>query len=574
MKTTRTSERRGTGTGHPRRSKATPGPGSESVPSPITRLQRLLLAVGVAAAAVVLFLFHAHTFWRYVNDDAYITFRYSRFVALGRGPYFNLGEHVEGYTSLLFMVLMIPVVSVAPTVVPTVAKMLGVISGCGALLTAAALGAMAATTASRRHLAAAVVVLAPALIAVSPSFAVNSTNGLETTTYGCLLALGIAATLWACDSRRWRGAGILLAASSLARPDAVAVIAAFWIALALTDRSDATRRQLALDLCLVGFAVIGQVTFRWLAYDHELLPNTYFAKAGGFWGVGAWQYVQDGALAPFGGAVAAVVGVIAAVALSPSRVVVPVAVAGVFGAALPIFVGIDWMPGQRLVMPYLPLVAVTVALGWLSLAAVVVRNSRRLGVLVVLIAGILWQRQADARAYVATFVNTRANGYEHGHRQLARWLGEHAAAGDAVALMDIGIIGYECIDQRILDITGLTDRFVAKSPGMFLDKQYDPAYVLDQRPRYIVLVLTAPGDPSVPVQKLDVTAWTRLERGIATASAFQQSYVHPTAIDVGSDQFWLDRMAGQLGARKIFLHEYPGLYYLLAVFERGPTDQR
>ncbi len=36
--------------------------------------------------------------------------------------------------------------------------------------------------------------------------------------------------------------------------------------------------------------------------------------------------------------------------------------------------------------------------------------------------------------------------------------------------MDIGIIGYECIDQRILDITGLTDRYIAQSPGEFLDK--------------------------------------------------------------------------------------------------------
>jgi hypothetical protein len=50
------------------------------------------------------------------------------------------------------------------------------------------------------------------------------------------------------------------------------------------------------------------------------------------------------------------------------------------------------------------------------------------------------------------------------------------------------------IDRRIPDITGLTDRHIATSPGRFLLKEYDPAYVLDRRPEWIVVVLTPASD--------------------------------------------------------------------------------
>ncbi len=40
-----------------------------------------------------------------IADDAYITYRYSRNLAEGHGPVWNLGERVEGYTCFLHMVL-------------------------------------------------------------------------------------------------------------------------------------------------------------------------------------------------------------------------------------------------------------------------------------------------------------------------------------------------------------------------------------------------------------------------------------------------------------------------------------
>jgi hypothetical protein len=70
---------------------------------------------------------------------------------------------------------------------------------------------------------------------------------------------------------------------------------------------------------------------------------------------------------------------------------------------------------------------------------------------------------------------------------LARWLDEKYDASTAVALMDVGIVGYYS-DLRVLDITGLTDITIARSPGRIMDRVYDAGHILDQEPAAIVLV--------------------------------------------------------------------------------------
>ena len=46
---------------------------------------------------------------RHTEDDAFITFRYSKHLAEGLGPVWNPGDSppVEGYTNFLWMVLMV-----------------------------------------------------------------------------------------------------------------------------------------------------------------------------------------------------------------------------------------------------------------------------------------------------------------------------------------------------------------------------------------------------------------------------------------------------------------------------------
>ena len=92
------------------------------------RLRRWWLVV-VVLIPVALFGIHASLFWSYINDDAFITFRYSRFLASGLGPYYNVGEHVEGYTNFLWMLLLEPVIQFGGADrVLLAAKLIGVVS--------------------------------------------------------------------------------------------------------------------------------------------------------------------------------------------------------------------------------------------------------------------------------------------------------------------------------------------------------------------------------------------------------------------------------------------------------------
>ena len=174
------------------------------------RVSRSSVGVAVALVAVLgLFLSHSLLFWPYVNDDAYITFRYSRFLALGRGPYFNAGEHVEGYTNFLLMALMAPLIALfGPEAAPLLAKAVGVGSAAASLALAFALSRRLALENPRlAPFADASGILAAGVLAVSPSLAVNSMSGLETTLFGALLIAGTWLGTQSMVSGRWRGAG-------------------------------------------------------------------------------------------------------------------------------------------------------------------------------------------------------------------------------------------------------------------------------------------------------------------------------------------------------------------------------
>ena len=543
-------------------------------------------------AVVGVYLTRCWLFWEYQNDDAFITFRYSRFLATGRGPFFNVGEQVEGYTNFLLMVMLAPVFRLGGEgAVPLVAKSIGMVGGVGSLLLTWALTRrLLEEHPTLAHSASLLGVGAAALVAASPAYALNSTSGLETTMFGFLLVLGVAAALRAEAQGRWCGAGFAFAAMLLTRPEGSFLFACAWLALAAASmlrsspvggdavavRRRSTRRRLLLDGTIVTAVFAAQLAFRMAVYEGEWLPNTYYAKSGGFWKIDAWSYVRPGIIEPFLGAVGVALAIPGA-ALTVRRVpeTLMLFVLAFAGAFLPFITGPGWMIGWRLSMPYLPLMACAVAVGWSAGFAQLLPRAASFVSLALfasaLVAGIA---QVPMHRDFAETIAVRASGYERGHRALAEWLrGGAADPGDRVALMDIGIIGYLCDEQVILDISGLTDRYIAKSEGSFLRKRYDPEYVLAKEPRFVVLAVTAPGwyyQP--PPEDTTFHFWTRVEGRLYRNEQFQARYVHRGEESSKADD-WRERLRKRMGAAEIFEHDYPGRYYLLLVFdaESAPT---
>ena len=59
---------------------------------------------GLLVLLSLTFLWALHN--RFIQDDAFISFRYARNLVDGHGLVFNPGERVEGYTNFLWTVLM------------------------------------------------------------------------------------------------------------------------------------------------------------------------------------------------------------------------------------------------------------------------------------------------------------------------------------------------------------------------------------------------------------------------------------------------------------------------------------
>jgi hypothetical protein len=535
------------------------------------RLRAALLGLLILLA---FFVFHAVRFAHYFNDDAYITFRYSRSLASGHGPYFNPGEHVEGYTNPLLMLLLAGIYRLGgPGALPGAAKGIGIVAGAGAVAVAFALG---------RRLAAelelppgwrdAAGLSAAAVLAASPGFAVNSVSGLETVPFALLIAAGALAGVAAVDGR-WRGSGLLFAAAYLMRPDGVVAFALFWLgraAAGLARRERQMIRPLFIDAAVVTAVVGLHLGARYVLYDHEWLPNTYYAKLGGSRERTGWQYVVDGAALPFGGWALLLVG-LCGLARTRGRAwtaVAPAVALAAGGTLLPAVLGADWMAGYRFLVHYLPVLASVFGAGVATLAAMLPLRSRVAPGLAVLAAlALCWFAQDGIRRTLWEATRLRAVGYETGHRALASWLRAHAGPGETVALMDIGLVGYDCPELRVLDLTGLTDRTIAKSPGTFLSKRYDPELVLGRKPEYIVLVLVAPGRSYAPPPgPLPFRPFTTGEASIARAPEFQARYARPRPAPEDAD--WHDAEAARIGAERIFEHGHPGQYYLLALYRR------
>jgi arabinofuranosyltransferase len=218
---------------------------------------------------------HAFRYY-FLCDDAYISFRYARNLALGRGLVFNPGEHVEGYTSFLWT-LQLALGEVLHLSSETLAPALGVGYTVGAMVVC--VGLVRRNDSPRRGVALFVML---ALLACNRTWAVWTTGGLETRSFTFYVLLSIYSVWRALEhpepaaSERWLVATSLsLSAATLSRPDAQIFVPLF-VALVLLHPSRTMRRVVATTAPLV--VVVG-LHYVWRKHYYGYwLPNTYYAK--------------------------------------------------------------------------------------------------------------------------------------------------------------------------------------------------------------------------------------------------------------------------------------------------------
>lgn len=220
-------------------------------------------------------------------DDAYISYRYARNLVEGNGLVYNIGERVEGFTNLLWTLLVAAGMALGGSA-PLVAHALGVASGAAALIAAYAY-ACAGLGSSHRWIAAA----APVLLYAWIGFPIWTLSGLETPLFA-------AAVGWALAAEMHGRIGLATSASMIAtlcRPEGALLAAVILLVNALRGP---THRRRVVAWGLVYALFIGLLTGFRLYYYGSPLPNTFYAKTGhSAWLPGLsylWVFLVSGAL--------------------------------------------------------------------------------------------------------------------------------------------------------------------------------------------------------------------------------------------------------------------------------------
>jgi hypothetical protein len=442
--------------------------------------RRALLLLAVCA-----FLWTALRSWGYLIDDTFITLRFARNLIEGNGLVFNLGERVEGYTSLGLVLIAAPLLALGIDPVIGLGLLSGAMAACTLLLTARVERELVGPEAVRPALSA-------LLLLASSAFAYWSLQAMETLLFTALLLAGVCSSLREARMQRWRGSGVLFALLCLMRPEGPFVFGVFTAALAFAERSgrgDWSHLRRHLENALIVFAVVAiHFAWRWHYYG-ELLPNTYYAKVTG----GAGQlatglhYLREFSLAN---------PVLAASLLFPLALLsrrlrtwfAQPALALVVYATLAawvgyvVAVGADFMPYFRFFVPALPFCAV--------LAAGLLRGAPRLssgGVVLALLAVQAGAGLATEQPYRAFVAHRTAVVGE----RVGAWLRERLSPHDWIAVNTAGAVPYFSRLPAI-DMLGLTDAQIAHRPIYIVSEGWAGhrrgwgEYVLSRRPRVIL----------------------------------------------------------------------------------------
>ncbi len=444
-------------------------------------------------------------------DDSFISLRYAENFAAGKGLVFNAGERVEGYSNLLWTLVLGVLAKegvnqhASPLRLLIAAKVLGLAFAIATLIVLAWL-----IYGIRRDREwgdhTDLIGLAALCTSTTYSFSVWSVSGLETSMCAFFVTLGGALMVAALRDfretarsplRLFMAAGVTFGVLTLVRPEQFFVwVLAFAVFLGVAPRPLRTALAGSASVTLLIYAA--SLAWRWTYYG-ALIPNSVTSKSGG----GLFT-VMLGLKYAFGG-VASILGIVALGFLGLGRLLrgrTDWQFLAIYCGAYTLFVfvsGGDWMPGFRFFVPVLPLLWV---LGIASLLAFTSSAQPRVspvavGALVLALAVSSFSLgRALVRAQLEFPTGFKGIQWQASPTRIvvAREIGRIVPPGSLLAIFEAGYVPYFNPNLRILDLSGLMDRTIARLPGRHMYK-VSPDYFLKRAPDYYLMMVRV-GTPS------------------------------------------------------------------------------
>lgn len=479
----------------------------------MTKPSPQLALVALMAVAVGL----AMSFGVCTQDDAFISFRYAEHLADGNGLVYNVGERVEGFTNLSWTVLFGVIMALGGEPV-----MASVLLGWVSIVALVAVTWRFANQQLRPWAA----VVAAAFVASDAQMILEGVEGLETVAYATLVTLGVM-TGWR-DGGGAKSAG-WFAVATLTRPEApllwVATQLGLWLRDGeLSDRfSDAVRSVWPLVLIVVALTA-------WrLQYYGDWLPNTFYAKTGGFAVSRGASYVLAHVLTH----PVLWLGVAASVWMVPRRTRALGAVVAVVCGYI-VWVGGDFKPTGRFVIPVLPVLAVLAAA---FLEAVWAKPAVRRGVIPVVAVAFAWTQWGQYERATQWAQERHAN--LQARQLVGDWLAQNTPKSTVLAVHSAGVVPFYS-GRKTIDMWGLTNREVARTAvegmgtGMAGHERSAPEYVFSLNP-----------DVYLPEDKLFTLRPWKLNPEPGVSSNFADLY---RPVNVSIEGGWLNMWVRQGGS--------------------------
>lgn len=481
------------------------------------RPHRPLLSLMIAIFAFGLLLVGQLDAINFTVDDTFVSLRYAENAAAGRGLVYNAGERIEGYSNLLWTLLLTAAAKSGFTqerselALLVFAKIGGFVLG---VLTFAVLSLGVFRIARRQPWGRSSGLLALALLGTSAtySFSLWNLSGLETPLAAFLVTAAVVSTFEVLQSfddsgRASRGwltvAGIAFGMLTLVRPEQVFItllaLGASWFL------APARLRSVILAVALPSLlAFVALELWRW-SYYHALLPNSVVSKSGGgmIGQIIGVKYALAGFLASIG---CVALGLLALPRLLAKGTAWKFL--AVYCAAYAVFLfvsGGDWMPGFRFHAPLFPafwllaiaslLTLVREAAGWVSDAVLALVTG-------ILMLGTFSEGRAFVRAQSEFPTGLRQVTWNSAPSRiaLAKELSRIVPEGCLLGIFEAGCIPYFDPQLRILDDSGLMDPVIARLPGRHMFK-FSIDYFFRRRPDFFLTMVKA-GVPSTDAAQL------------------------------------------------------------------------
>ncbi len=479
---------------------------------------------------LIIFLLHAVS-CNFIQDDAFISYRYVKNLVGGRGLVFNPGERVEGYTNFLWIILL-AVFTILGMNTVAASKILGLAGGCLSLLLLYRItrillrgegidwkraedrererrkedqeNSEGQKKGKARTGPAAWLALAPPLLmAANGAFAYWSISGLES---GLFIPLILAAAYFYLTRERLMVPFAALA--TLVRPEGALVFAVFLLDKVLFRRNglkNGLRFAAAYAVLLSPYLIFK------VAYYGNLLPNPFYAKTGF-----SWEYVRSGLdyfwrflrhYGLWGGLyLLTLIGWrrIPAGREDSTRVRrLALLMIWIYSLAV-ILIGGDVLQGHRFFLPVLPFLYLFVGWSLIRLRSAVTAGPLRRLLPAAILAILLAMTFFLPRPWLLT-VRRAEIGLG---RKMAVMAAELNALFDGrftMAASTIGALSYYS-EATVIDMLGLTDPVIAKHPeeipgiaSPWKERNYNGRYLLSRDPD--VIIFSTGMKPSAPAER-------------------------------------------------------------------------